>query len=79
MIWKRVEVGRCNRVAVRDWFVKHVGGTQRECAKALGLSEMTVNRHVRSLRSEWRPPQAASAQVSRRQSGGSRADASRQA
>lgn len=50
-----VEIGEKNREAVRRWFATHLCGTQRECAKALGLSDMAVNRHARAIRAEWRP------------------------
>lgn len=39
---------------VRRFFEAHLCATQAECAKALGLSVMAVNRHVRAIRSEWR-------------------------
>lgn len=47
------EVGRQNRTRVREWLTAHLGGSNRECAKALGLSEVAVGRHVRALRAEW--------------------------
>lgn len=53
---KQVELGEENREAVRKWFACHLCGTQRECAKDLGLSDMAVNRHVRAIRAEWRKP-----------------------
>lgn len=46
-------IGHANREAVRQFFRTHVGCTQSECAKALGLSVMAVNRHVATLRKEW--------------------------
>jgi hypothetical protein len=45
--------GRINREAVRQFFVTHIGCTNLECAKALGLSAMAVGRHVVTLRKEW--------------------------
>lgn len=39
---------------IRMWQRAHPWGTQRECAKALGLSIMTVNKHVNAIRAEWR-------------------------
>lgn len=50
----QIELGRENFEAVRKWFSDHLCGTQVECAKALGLSAMAVNRHVRTIRSEWK-------------------------
>lgn len=47
------KIGHDNREAVREYFLNHVGITRRECAKALGLSEMAVGRHIATLRSEW--------------------------
>lgn len=48
-----VEMGKINRGRVRDWFAAHLCGTQRECAAALDLSPMAVNRHVQAIRAEW--------------------------
>lgn len=45
--------GRENLERVRQWYMSHLGGKQRECAEALGLSVMAVNRHVAKLRAEW--------------------------
>lgn len=50
----QIELGRENLAAVREWFVSHLCGTQVECARALGLSVMAVNRHVRTIRAEWK-------------------------
>lgn len=47
-------IGHTNREAVRAFFTTHVGCTQAEAAKALGLSPMAVNRHVATLRKEWK-------------------------
>ena len=48
------EIGRNNLEAVRGFFATHLCATQVECARALGLSVMAINRHVRTIRSEWR-------------------------
>lgn len=48
-------IGDLNLARVRRWFRQHLCGTQRECAEALGLSVMAVNRHVATIRAEWRP------------------------
>ena len=50
----QIEAGRTNRACVLVWQLKHPWGTQTECAKALGLSPMAVNRHVKAIREEWR-------------------------
>ena len=47
------KIGNDNREAVRTYFLARVGCTNRECAKALGLSVMAVGRHVATLRKEW--------------------------
>lgn len=47
-------IGDLNRARVRRWFREHLCGTQRECAEALGLSVMAVNRHANTIRAEWR-------------------------
>lgn len=52
--WKQVDLGEANLVAVREFFASHLCATQRECAKTLGLSDMAVNRHVRTIRADWR-------------------------
>lgn len=48
------KIGEANRAAIRQWFVEHLCGTQRECARDLKLSEMAVNRGVKAIRAEWR-------------------------
>ena len=50
----QIEAGERNRAAVRSWLAAHLGGTQQECARDLGLSSMAVNRHVKAIREEWR-------------------------
>lgn len=50
----QIELGRANLERVRLFMANHLCATQRECAKALDLSVMAVNRHVREIRSEWR-------------------------
>lgn len=47
------KIGHENREAVRLFFASHIGCTNVECAKALGLSTMSVGRHVATLRKEW--------------------------
>lgn len=49
-----VKMGEENLERVRAWFGSHLCGTQRECADALGLSVMAVNRHVKTIRAGWR-------------------------
>jgi predicted ArsR family transcriptional regulator len=51
------KIGHDNREAVRTWLTAHLGGTQRECAAALGLSVLAVGRHVATLRAEWKERQ----------------------
>lgn len=58
---RAVEMGEQNRKAVRDFFSTFLCATQRECAKALGLSPMAVNRHVADIRRTWREPSPAPA------------------
>lgn len=48
------EIGEANLLRVRIYFLTHLCATQRECASALGLSVMAVNRHVRRIRNEWK-------------------------
>lgn len=47
------QIGHDNREAVRAYFLSHVGCTNVECAKALGLGVMAVGRHIKILRQEW--------------------------
>lgn len=46
-------IGAANLEAVREYLATHLGASNRECAIALGLSEMSVGRHVKTLRKEW--------------------------
>lgn len=52
--WKQVELGEKNLERIKEYFRTHLCATQRECAKELNISDMAVNRHVRSIRKEWR-------------------------
>lgn len=47
------QIGHDNREAVRAYFLAHVGATNVECARALGLGVMAVGRHIKTLRAEW--------------------------
>ena len=49
------EVGEENRKFVWDHFHANPFSTQKECAEALGLSAMAVNRAVKAIRHGWRP------------------------
>jgi len=49
------EIGEANRLRVYRWFVANPCHTIRDCAAALGLSEIAVGRHARSIREGWRP------------------------
>jgi DNA invertase Pin-like site-specific DNA recombinase len=44
--------------------IEHLCGTQAECAKALNISVMTVNRHVKAIRAEWRPKKPKARRIS---------------
>lgn len=48
------DIGARNLALVREWFGQHLCGTQSECAAALGLSLVTVHRHVKTIRAGWR-------------------------
>ena len=54
---KRIDKGEANYLAVLAYMSSHLCATQRECAEALGLSVMAVNRHVKRIRGEWRNDQ----------------------
>jgi hypothetical protein len=47
------DVGAHNYPIVKAWFAAHPCGTNREAARALGLSDMAVGRHVKRIRAEW--------------------------
>ena len=49
------DVGERNRKRVYDYFRKNICAKQSDCAKALGISAVAVNRHVRSIRNGWTP------------------------
>lgn len=49
------KIGHDNREAVYSYFAEHIGCTNVECAKALGLSVFAVGRHVATLRKAWAP------------------------
>lgn len=53
----QLELGRANLERVRAYFREHLCATQRECSTALGLSIMAINRHVKTIRGEWRDDQ----------------------
>lgn len=48
------DIGEINRNSVRQYFADHLGCSQLECSIALGLSVMSVSRHIRTIREEWR-------------------------
>lgn len=48
-------VGRANRTAVYEYFAKHLCHSNKDAAKALGLSPLAVGRHAQAIRSGWRP------------------------
>lgn len=62
----QVNLGIENLERVRAFFKRHLCATQRECAEALGLSVMAVNRHVRAIRSEWKQGQALNSRTAAR-------------
>jgi hypothetical protein len=51
---KQIELGKLHLSLVRRFFEDHLCATQAECAKALSLSPMAVNRHVKAIRAEWK-------------------------
>ena len=46
-------IGHNNREAVRTFFASHIGCTNVECGRFLGLSTVAVGRHVATIRKEW--------------------------
>ncbi len=49
----RRRVGEGNTQRVLAWLLAHPGGTNRECAEEVGLTEMAIGRHVKKIRSLW--------------------------
>lgn len=49
----RRRVGEANTQRVLAWLLSHPGGTNRECAEAVGLTEMAIGRHVKKIRAMW--------------------------
>ena len=46
-------IGYDHREQVRAFFASHIGCTNIECGKAIGLSVYSVGRHIAKLRKEW--------------------------
>lgn len=49
----RRRIGEANTRAVLAWLLVHPGGSNRECAEAVGLTEMAIGRHVKKIRAMW--------------------------
>ena len=47
-------IGDNNRDRIKTYMLEHVGATNVECGRALGLSVMAVGRHIKGLKAEWR-------------------------
>lgn len=50
-------IGDKNREAVREFMTAHIGATNRECGKAIGLNECKVGKHIKAIRKEWEKEQ----------------------
>lgn len=48
-----INIGEDNRDRIREFFRTHIGCTNRECGKALNVSEFTIGRHIKEIRKEW--------------------------
>lgn len=48
------EVSKKNLADIKEYFEKNPYSTQADCARALGLNPVTVNRHVKTLRQEMK-------------------------
>lgn len=46
----KTEVSEQNRKSIIDFFKKNPGSTQKECADYLGLSIVTVWKHLKSIK-----------------------------
>jgi len=44
--------GAKNKAEVKAWFLANPGETKAECARALGFSWVTVNKHVKAIQTE---------------------------
>ena len=47
-------IGDNNRDRIKTYMLEHIGATNVECSKAIGLSVMAVGRHIKGMRAEWR-------------------------
>jgi DNA-binding transcriptional regulator LsrR (DeoR family) len=47
--------GDINRARVWHFFQKNPFSNQKECAKILGLSRLTVGSHLKAIRAGWEP------------------------
>lgn len=48
----KLELAAANKKKIETWFRENPYGRQIECAAALGLSTITVSKHVQALRAE---------------------------
>lgn len=48
----RKAAGEETRKRVKDWFFNNPFSNQKSCAEALGLTSLTVSKHVKSLKAE---------------------------
>jgi len=46
------EVAEKNKRAVKKWFKKNPNSTAKDCSKSLGLSYVTVRKHIKDLMDE---------------------------
>jgi predicted transcriptional regulator len=52
----QIALGMNNRARVLNWLRDHPGGTNRECAAALGMNVCVIGRHVKAIRKTWETP-----------------------
>lgn len=49
-------IGDRNRADVISYMSGHIGATNDDCARSIGLSSAAVGRHIRTIKAEWQTP-----------------------
>lgn len=49
-------IGDHNRDTVIAYMAAHIGATNDDCARSIGLSSAAVGRHIRTIKAEWQTP-----------------------
>jgi len=52
---QKIEERERNRTAIFMFFRENPASKQIDCAKVLGMNPVTINKHVKAIRSGWKP------------------------